>query len=91
MAKFHGIFCHPFLPSILIIEGMGGMGNRVGWGGKGWSGVGWEVAKPPYLGHPVSSHDAHTMASDTPVGHIVRGSKFRSPLPNWHPPLVPLF
>ena len=34
MAEFHDI-----LPSVLIIEGVGGMGGGVGWGGKGW--VGW--------------------------------------------------
>ena len=33
MADFQGIFCHPFLPSALIIEGVGGMGGKVGWGG----------------------------------------------------------
>ena len=46
MAEFQGIFCHPYLPSVLIIEGVGGMrgGERwdgVGWGGTGWGGVGW--------------------------------------------------
>ena len=43
MAEFQGIFCHPFLPSVLIIEGVGGMGGGVGWDGEGW--VGREVAK----------------------------------------------
>ena len=40
MAELHDIFCHPFLPSVLLIEGLGGMGQggvggvgRVGWGG----------------------------------------------------------
>ena len=46
MAEFDGIFCCPFLPSVLIIEGVGGMGSRVGWVGTGRGGwVGWEVAK----------------------------------------------
>ena len=88
MAEFHDIFYRP--SSVLLIEGVGGMGKwgRVGWGGcMGWAGGG----KNPCLGHPMSSHDAHTVANDTPVGHIVGGSKSRSPLPNWCPPLVPLF
>ena len=58
MAEFQGIFCCPVLPSVLMIEGVGGMGGGVGWdgvgwggmgrGGMGWGGVGWvgrEVAK----------------------------------------------
>ena len=36
MAQFQGIFCRPFLPSVLIIEGVGGMGGGVGRGGAGW-------------------------------------------------------
>ena len=92
MAEFHGIFCRPFLPSVLIIEGVGGMGGRVGWGGVIWGGVGgMGGSKNHPLGHPMSSHDAHTVAKDTPVGHIASGSKSRSPLPNWRPPWVPLF
>ena len=46
MAEFQGIFCRPFLPSVLIIEGVGGWDGRrggVGWDGEGW--VGREVAK----------------------------------------------
>ena len=35
MAEFQGIFCCPFLPSVLIIEGVGGMGGGVGWDGEG--------------------------------------------------------
>ena len=35
MAEFQGIFCRPFLPSVLIIEGVGGMGGGVGWDGEG--------------------------------------------------------
>ena len=31
MGEFHGIFCCPFLPLVLLIEGMGGMGSMVGW------------------------------------------------------------
>ena len=46
MAEFQGIFCRPFLPSVLIIEGVGGMGGGVGWGGTGRGGWGGrEVAK----------------------------------------------
>ena len=29
-----GIFCRPFLPSVLIIEGVGGVGGGVGLGGR---------------------------------------------------------
>ena len=42
MADFQGIFCRPFPPSVLIIEGVGGMGGGVGWGGVRWGGVGGE-------------------------------------------------
>ena len=51
MAEFHGIFCCPFLPSVLIIEGVGGMGGGVGWGGTGRAGWGGRWQKPP-LGTP---------------------------------------
>ena len=61
--------------------------RRGGWDGW-WGGMG--VGKNPRLGHPMSSHDDHTVANETPVGHIVSGSKPRTPLPNWHPPWVPL-
>ena len=50
MAEFQGIFCRPFLPSVLIIEGVGGMGGGVGRGGVGRRGVGGEGGrwqKPP--------------------------------------------
>ena len=90
MAEFDGIFCHPFLPSILIIErwvGWVARWDRVGRGGVGGEGGG----KNYRLGHPMSSHDAQTVANDTIVGSIVSESKFSSPLPNWHPPWVPLF
>ena len=43
MAEFQGIFCRPFLLSVLIIERVDGMGSRMGWGGMGrggWGGVG---------------------------------------------------
>ena len=90
MAEFNGIFCCPFLLSVLIIEGW--VGWVAGWGGVGWGEVGGVGGGKNYpLGHPMSSHDAHTVANDTPVGHIASGSKSRSPLPNWHPPWVPLF
>ena len=55
MAEFQGIFCHSFLPSALIIEGVGGMGSGVGWDGVGWDGEGWvgkEVAKTTPRGTP---------------------------------------
>ena len=80
MAEFHGIFCCHFLTSVLLIKEMGGMG-----GGARWSGVGG--GKNLCLGHPMSSHDTHTVAL---VGHRVSGSKPRFPLSNWCPPLVPL-
>ena len=51
MAKFQGIFCCPFLLSVLIIEGVGGMGGEVGWGGMGKGGWGGKWKKPP-LGTP---------------------------------------
>ena len=50
MADFYGIFCRPFLPSVLIIEGVGEIGSRVGWGGTGrggWVGWGGRWQKPP--------------------------------------------
>ena len=65
------------------------MGWAAGWGKVGWGEVGG--GKNPHLGHPMSSHDIHTVANNTSVGHIVTGSKYRCPLPNWHPPWVPLF
>ena len=40
MAEFQGIFCRLFLPSVLIIEGVGGMGGGEGWGGTGRGGWG---------------------------------------------------
>ena len=36
------------------------MGGRVGWGGVGGVGGG----NNPHFGHPMSSHDAHTVAND---------------------------
>ena len=96
MAKFQGIFCHPFLPSVLIIEGLGGMDGGVGWdgmgrGGMGWGGVGGVGGgKNHPWGHPMSSHDAHTVANNTLVGHTASGSKYRYPLSNWRPPMGPI-
>ena len=79
MAESDGIFCHPFLPSVLIIEGVVW---AMGWGGVGWGGVdGVGDGKNHCLGHPMSSHDAHTVANDTIVGPIVTGSKPRSHCP----------
>ena len=70
------------MPAIGIDNrGVGGM-SGVGQGGVG----GVRGGKNHRLGHPMSSHDAHVMANDTIVGHIVSGSKPRSPLPNWLPP-----
>ena len=48
MAEFQCIFCRPFLPSVLIIEGVDGMGGGVGWGGVGWGGVGGEGGDKNY-------------------------------------------
>ena len=47
MAEFHSVFCCPFLLSILIIEGEGGMGGGMGWGGTGRGGWGGRWKKPP--------------------------------------------
>ena len=51
------------------------MGWMVGWGGVGggagaggMDGVGG--GKNHYLGQPMSSHNVHTVANDTIVGHI---------------------
>ena len=43
-AEFHSIFCRPFLQSVLIMEGVGGVGSGTGWSGTGRSGR-WQ--KPP--------------------------------------------
>ena len=68
------------------------MGWVVGWGGVEWGGVGRVGGgKNHPLGDPMSSHDAHTVANDTPVGHIASASKSRSPMPNWCTPWLPLF
>ena len=69
------------------------MGGGAGWVGVGWEEVGgWVGGGKNYpQGHAMSSHDAHTVANNTPVGHTASGSKYRSPLSNWHPPWVPLF
>ena len=53
MAEFQGIFCRPFLPSVLIIGGVGGMGGGEGWDGEGRGGwVGGEGGRwqKPSLG-----------------------------------------
>ena len=46
MAEFQGIFRRPFLPSVLIIERVGGLGGGVGWDGKG----GWVVWVAGWVG-----------------------------------------
>ena len=57
------------------------MGWMARWGGvgvmgwSGWGGVGG--GKNSHLGHPRNSHVAHTVTNNTPVGHIVSGSKSR--------------
>ena len=43
----------------------------------GWGGVGG--GKNHHLGHPMSSHDTHTVANDIILGHIVSGSKHPGP------------
>ena len=74
-----------FLPSLSAISianrGAGGWVVRRGGLRQGRMGV-MGGGKNHCLGHPMSSHDAHTVANDTLVSHIVNGSKPRSPLPN---------
>ena len=82
-----------FLPSLSarsIVKRGGGWDGwwvKMGSDGVGWGGV--EHSRNPCLGHSISSHDAHTVANDTPLGYIVSESKSMSPLPIWHPPCVP--
>ena len=79
------LYILPFLSAISIANrGVSRIGGGVGLGGV-------EGGKNSYLGHPMSSHDVHTVANDTPVGRIITGSKSRSPLPNWCPPWGLLF
>ena len=59
MAEFQGIFYHPFLPSLLIIEGVDGIGSKVGRSGLGWDGEGW-------VGGWIGREVAKTTPSDTP-------------------------
>ena len=78
----------PSLSAVSIDNRGGGWDGQ--WGGEG--GVGGEGGgKNHCLGHHMSGHDTHTVANNTPVGHIVSGRKYRSPLANWHPIWVPLF
>ena len=79
VAEFHRIFCRQFLMSVAIAD------RGDGW--DGWQGMGWEVTKTTGW----SSHEANTMVHATLVGHGGSGSNPRSPPPNWHPPLVPLY
>ena len=67
MAEFQ-IFLPSFLPSVLIIEGVSGMGGGVEWGGTGRGGS-WQ--KPP-LGTTMSSHDAHTVTNNISGPHSQR-------------------
>ena len=88
MAEFDGIFAS--ISAVSIDNRGGGWDER--WGGVGRGAVGGlGGGKNHHLGHPMSSHDALTVANDTTVGPIVSGSKPRSPLPSWRPPWVPLF
>ena len=88
MAEFHGIFA-VFSAISVANRGSGWNGQ---WGGAGRSEVGGVGSgKNPCSGYLISSHDAHTVDSDTPVGHIVSGSKSSTPLPIWHSPWVPLY
>ena len=88
MVEFYGIFA--ILSAISNNNRGGGWdGRQGGWDRTGRGGVGG--GKNHSFGHSISSHGAHTVANDTPVSHIASGSKSRSPLPNWHPPWVPLF
>ena len=47
MAEFQDIFCRPFLPSLLIIEGVVGMGG-MRWDGVGQVGWGGRWQNPPF-------------------------------------------
>ena len=51
---------------------MGWAAGRSGVGQGGVGGVGGGINHR--LGHPMSIHDAHTVANNTPVGHIASGS-----------------
>ena len=66
MAEFQDISCHPFLLSVLIIQGVGGIGGGVVRGGVGEWVSGEGGGKNHRLGHPIRSHDAHTVANNTP-------------------------
>ena len=63
------------------------MGSGVRWGGREALGDG----KIFNLGHPMNSHESHTVANDKLVGHVDSESKSRPPLPNWRLPRVPLY
>ena len=67
MAEFHG-FLLSLLPSVLLKE-------RGGWGRVG-------SGKSLRLGHPMSSHDAHTVANDSSEPR----SRWDQTQPNWCPP-----
>ena len=81
-----------FLSAVSIDNRDRGGGWDGQWGGVGRGGMGSVGGgKKHWLGHPMSSHSTDTVASGTIVGHIISGSKPRTPLPNWCPPWVPLF
>ena len=62
------------------MEGVGGIGGKVGWDEVRWVGRGGVGGgKNPCLGQPMSIHDAHTVANSTLVGNRARGSKTQVP------------
>ena len=83
MAEFYGIF--PNINNAFRRGGWDGWQGGAEWGGIGQGG--WSRWQNPHLQYPISSHDTHTIANVTPVGHRVSWSKLRSLPPNWHPPL----
>ena len=65
-----------FLTSLSAVS----IDNREGeWDGVGWGGVGGVGGgKNHHLGQPMSSYNAHTVADDSSVGHMISGGKSRS-------------
>ena len=105
MAEFYSIFCRPFVPSVLLILGVGGIGDRAGWGGTGWGGwcgvggvglggVGWGGVgggKTPVWDTPCVA----MMPIQWPMTYRWPHSRWEeTQVPtahNWHPPWVPLY